>query len=89
LQQPEIEPTELAGILADPFPFADELLPDTGIGPERERFLSPLFRRGEHYATRSTTVLLVSRDGEVTLMELCHDQPPGVQRFSFRLAGEQ
>jgi uncharacterized protein with NRDE domain len=88
LQQAELDPGELARSLADPFPFADELLPDTGIGPERERFLSPLFITGELYATRSTTVLLVSRDGEVTFMEQSHDQPPQARSYTFRLAGE-
>ena len=85
LQLPDIDAAELARTLADPFPFADELLPDTGIGPERERFLSPLFIRGEVYCTRSTTVLLVSRDGEVTLVEQSHDLPPRSRSFAFRL----
>ena len=88
LQQPDIDPAELVRSLSDPFPFADELLPDTGIGPERERFLSPLFIKGDVYCTRSTTVLLVSCDGEVTLVEQTHDLPPRTQSFSFRLAGE-
>lgn len=88
LQQPDIDPAELAGFMADPFPFADELLPDTGIGPEHERFLSPLFIKGEAYGTRSTTVLLVSTDGEVSLVEQCHDLPPQSRSFTFRLATE-
>jgi len=75
LQQDEPVVDELFRAMADPAPFADELLPDTGIGPEFERFLSPIFIRGERYATRSTTVLLVSRSGEVTFCELNHDTP--------------
>jgi uncharacterized protein with NRDE domain len=88
LQQPEMDPAELIRSLSDPFPFADELLPDTGIGPERERFLSPLFIKGEVYCTRSTTVLLVGRDGEVALVEQSHDLAPQTRSFSFRLAAE-
>lgn len=75
-------------VLADPFPFADELLPDTGIGPERERFLSPLFITGEVYATRSTTVLLVGHDGEAALMEQSHDLPLQTRTFTLQLAAE-
>jgi len=75
LQQDKPEVSELFQAMADPAPFADELLPDTGIGPEFERFLSPIFIKGERYATRSTSVILVSRSGEVTFCELNHDTP--------------
>ena len=85
LTLPVLDPAELARLLADPFPFADELLPDTGIGPERERFLSPLFINGDVYATRSTTVLLVEQDGTVTLVEQGHDRPAPPRHFTFRL----
>lgn len=77
LHQPRLQPADLLGLMVDPTPFADELLPDTGIGPEFERFLSPIFIQGDRYATRSTTALLVSRSGEVTFSELCHDVSKG------------
>jgi uncharacterized protein with NRDE domain len=86
LQQEEPEAAELFQAMADPAPFADELLPDTGIGPEFERFLSPIFIRGERYATRSTTVILVSRSNEVTFCEQSFDLPDSVPScFSFRV----
>jgi len=69
----KLSPQELIQAMVDPSPFADELLPDTGIGPEFERFLSPIFIRGERYATRSTSVILVDRNGEVTFCEHNHD----------------
>jgi uncharacterized protein with NRDE domain len=75
MQQPEICCEELVHALSDPLPYAAELLPDTGIGPERERFLSPLFIAGDSYCTRSTTVILVRRDGKVTFMEQGYDTP--------------
>lgn len=40
---------------------ADEELPDTGIGLEFERFLSPIFIQGEEYGTRCTTLLTISK----------------------------
>ena len=46
-----------------------ESLPQTGIGEERERWLSPRFVVGHSYGTRSSTAILVSRDGEVEVVE--------------------
>jgi uncharacterized protein with NRDE domain len=51
------------GLLADPTPYPDELLPDTGIPLARERLISAAFIRDPHYGTRSTTVLLRRADG--------------------------
>lgn len=87
LQQPVLDPLQLLELLADPTPFADDLLPDTGIGPEHERLLSPLFIAGALYATRSTSVILVGRDGTVDFLERSHDAPDlALRRFSFHLS---
>jgi uncharacterized protein with NRDE domain len=51
---------------ADPAP--DHLLPKTGVSLEWERILSPLFIESEGYGTRSSTVLLASRE-EMTYKE--------------------
>jgi uncharacterized protein with NRDE domain len=86
LQQPEISANELLISLADPEPFAGSLLPDTGIGPERERLLSPLFIKGDEYATRSTTVILADFSGELTFIEQIHDGPDLTpQQFTLQL----
>jgi uncharacterized protein with NRDE domain len=51
----------------DPEPIfaalADDRLPDTGIGLERERFLSPAFIAHPTYGTRASTVVLIADDG--------------------------
>lgn len=47
----------------------DEMLPDTGVGLELERLLSPLFIVGEAYGTRSSSLLIVAASGEGTLIE--------------------
>jgi uncharacterized protein with NRDE domain len=66
----ERELTEnLFGLLADRTVAPDHLLPDTGIGLERERDVSPPFIVGASYGTRASTVLLVSADGEVFFCE--------------------
>lgn len=86
LQQDDIKAADLFRAMADPSPFANEMLPDTGIGPEFERFLSPIFILGGHYGTRSTTVVLVTNNGEVSFCEQNHDVP-GIKPdcFSFRI----
>ncbi len=49
--------------LADERIAADEALPDTGVGIELERRLSPVFVRGETYGTRASTIIAVDREG--------------------------
>jgi uncharacterized protein with NRDE domain len=64
-----IEPESLLEVLADTAVPPDDELPDTGMSLERERMVAPRFIRGERYGTRSSTVLLVRRDGGVTFVE--------------------
>jgi uncharacterized protein with NRDE domain len=52
----DIEP--LFGALADTTPAADAELPDTGVGLEIERRLSPPFVTGDTYGTRCSTIVL-------------------------------
>ncbi len=56
----------LFDVLADRTAAPDTELPDTGVGTDRERELSPAFIAGERYGTRASTVLLVSRGNQVT-----------------------
>ncbi len=55
-------------------------LPDTGVGPEMERALSPIYIETPHYGTRSSTVVRMSRHGEVFFEER---SPAGRFQFSF------
>jgi uncharacterized protein with NRDE domain len=59
----------LFSLLADRTLPADEALPDTGIGLERERLLSTAFIRSAEYGTRCSTVLLIDRSGHVQFEE--------------------
>lgn len=67
------EETELVGglldTLADRTVALDAELPDTGVGLQRERELSPPFVAGERYGTRASTALLVSRNNNVVFVE--------------------
>lgn len=86
-RQAEIDPEQIFAALSDHAPFEDHLLPDTGVGPERERLLSPVFIEGREYGTRSTTVLLIDRDDNVTFIERTFDHSrlaPSTGRYSFR-----
>lgn len=53
----------LLAALADDSPAPDEALPDTGVGRELERLLSPPFVRDRRYGTRCSTVMLVEDAG--------------------------
>lgn len=61
--------TPLWDALADEHRPADSDLPDTGIGLERERWLSPAFIRGDDYGTRASTVLLIDANGQGEIHE--------------------
>lgn len=65
----ETDFTALFAALADERTAADAQLPDTGIGLERERWLSAAFIRGKDYGTRASTVVAIGRDGDGVIAE--------------------
>jgi uncharacterized protein with NRDE domain len=65
----EVDPEALFRVLSESEPFPDALLPDTGVGVERERVLSSLFIASPDYGTRASTVLLLRRDGRARFVE--------------------
>lgn len=86
-----IEPDVLFAILADRTIAPDPLLPETGVGIELERLLSPLFISAPTYGTRSSTVILIDREGEVTFIERSFNglpEKPKSSEWSFRLGEE-
>ncbi len=64
-----LSPGDIFDILSDRSRAADESLPNTGVGSELERILSPLFIVSPVYGTRSSTVLLVDKEETVTFVE--------------------
>ncbi|HEY0656395.1 MAG TPA: NRDE family protein [Chryseosolibacter sp.] len=52
---------------------SDDLLPDTGVGLERERALSAMFIKSPGYGTRCSTVLLVDKKNNFTFSERVYD----------------
>ncbi|WP_203247052.1 NRDE family protein [Sporosarcina beigongshangi] len=70
VQQHEVIETDaLFDILHDTEIASDELLPDTGVGMDLERMLSPLFIKTPNYGTRCSTVVLVGYDNSITFVE--------------------
>jgi uncharacterized protein with NRDE domain len=64
-------PDDLFELLLDAERAPDDALPETGVGLEWERALSPPFIASPTYGTRSSTVVLF-REGEVELLERIH-----------------
>lgn len=60
---------DLFALLADRRMAADDLLPRTGVSPEWERLLSSAFITSSDYGTRSSTVVLIGRDGRALFVE--------------------
>lgn len=50
-------------------PGPDEHLPDTGVGLQTERFLSPMFITGGAYGTRASTALIWPAQGTMQITE--------------------
>lgn len=66
-QQPSTE--ALLDLLHDREAAAQAELPDTGIGAEMERVLSPALIVSPQYGTRASTAVLFGRDGDVSFSE--------------------
>lgn len=56
-------------LLSDSATPADELLPDTGVGLEWERLLSPLFIKSPTYGTRSSIAMGITSQGKIQVTE--------------------
>ena len=88
LARESICPEDLFHFLLDRTVAPDELLPNTGVGLEMERMLSPVFISSPGYGTRSSTVILMDRTGRVTFIERSFQngsEDPSVVEYSFTL----
>ena len=69
-----VNPSSFLTMIHDTQQAGDDDLPETGVGLELERVLSSMFIRTEGYGTRSSTVVLIRQDGEVTFVERNFDR---------------
>ncbi|HNJ72705.1 MAG TPA: NRDE family protein, partial [bacterium] len=72
----------LLDIMTDREAAPDKDLPDTGVGVEWERKLSPVFIQSPNYGTRATTIYMEDRDGNHTWIERVWD--PALSVFTFQ-----
>jgi uncharacterized protein with NRDE domain len=76
----------LFALLADRHIPPDGQLPQTGVNLEWERILSPMFIASPVYGTRSSTILLMGKNGRVKFVEKVYNgthKPWVTSRFSF------
>jgi uncharacterized protein with NRDE domain len=83
LKSPVVHANDLFHVLSDDMVSPDELLPDTGVGLDLERLLSPAFIKTPGYGTRSSTVILVDYANHVSFHERVYD--PGADKFSHQV----
>ncbi len=62
----------------------DHLLPDTGVGKEWERLLSPIFIESPTYGTRCSTLLKIRDDGRIHIIERSYDLSGPGRKFTDR-----
>jgi uncharacterized protein with NRDE domain len=65
----KIDPDKIFEILCDGSMPGDDELPDTGVGLQWERILSPLFITSSDYGTRSSSIVLIATSGRVSIRE--------------------
>ncbi len=68
LSADEIDCESIFTLLSDRYMPADRDLPDTGVGIEWERILSPLFIKSDIYGTRSSSIVLIGKE-KIRFME--------------------
>jgi uncharacterized protein with NRDE domain len=69
ITEAEIGMDTLFEALYDDIKAPDNQLPDTGVGYEKEKMLSPMFIKSDNYGSRCSTVILVDKDNNVLFAE--------------------
>jgi len=82
--EPDIE--ALFAVVRDDTQPPDAELPYTGVGPEWERILAPIFIRSPIYGTRTSSLLLLDKNARLRFIERTHGLPgspdrPGTREF--------
>jgi uncharacterized protein with NRDE domain len=80
LEENEFENEALFDMMLDRNLAADELLPETGIGYEKEKQLSSRFILMEGYGTRNTTIVKIDANGKGAIHERIFDRSGNEQK---------
>ncbi len=68
-----LDNNQLLSIMQSTQQATDKQLPNTGVGLEFERFLSPAFIQGDDYGTRCSTLLTIDHNDCLEMTELTYD----------------
>lgn len=82
--QNDLTSKQLFSLLTDSSRPEDSELPDTGVGIEWERHLSPIFIQSPGYGTRSSTIMLIDGAGRLKVTERTFDLPDDPNQFTDR-----
>jgi uncharacterized protein with NRDE domain len=85
IKRGDLTKEHLFEILANEKKAKDSELPDTGVGLEKERMLSPIFIKSKNYGTRISTVLTINENGQVNFHERSF-VPKKESDFSFKIS---
>jgi uncharacterized protein with NRDE domain len=89
LKEKDLSPQACFDLLCDRTIPLDENLPDTGVGLELERVLSPVFIKSPDYGTRCSTVIMIDNSGGVTFIEKTfypENKDAAIMRYDFEIA---
>lgn len=68
-----IDKEKIFNFLNDSKSYPEDSLPDTGLSPEKEKAVSPIFIETEGYGTRCSTLLTIDNDGRIHFTEKTYD----------------
>jgi uncharacterized protein with NRDE domain len=83
-----LDPVQFFDFLFDAEQAPDHLLPDTGLTINRERALSSIFIKSPNYGSRSSTVILIDNNNNVTFAERVYNTETfthNTQTFNFKI----
>jgi len=85
----EVTEQDLFSILFNDESYPLETLPDTGVGAELEKMLSPVFINSPNYGTRSSTVVMLDYNGGVSFTEKTFDKPEDGSSYQARIQARE
>lgn len=84
IEKDAIKPIEnLFTLLLNTETYSDDRLPKTGVPIEMERMLSPLFIKSANYGTRSSTVMLMSKNQVQYVEKIYQPERKKAKQFQF------
>jgi uncharacterized protein with NRDE domain len=89
LKNEEMHAWELLSLLSDTLEAKEKDLPDTGVGIEWEKVLSPVSIQSPNYGTRCSTAVLIDNNNKVRFAEKTFFGNPGAfsnKDYKFRIA---